>query len=296
MSDPDTPGTPPAHPGMPSGPMNPTDPADPTDPMDLIAQMGPAVPADPAGAVDPAAQAPPADPARPGSRRLAAFALLISVVSLGVAATALLRSPTATSPSAYTAASADGARTVTVMATPSVDDSGLTATATGDPETAPSSSEDATIDPRALPAPTADYQLVYEEQALTLRPAGNGCGKAREREVDLDQPAVGATDDALDLHYRSSCNSKTPALKFANARLATAKNSAASPQECADAIRTAPIGTTVAPSQDLVLCAVTNGVGAPDEPNRAKIALVVINSVGTDQTVVLTVKTWEIPH
>jgi hypothetical protein len=260
VSDYDTTGTPPADP-YPVSP-GPIDPGSGTDNM-------------------PATSA----PSRPRTPRLALLAFLVSAISLGISTTALLRSPAETEPSA--------AGTVRTCPSTSATDS-TDPMSTADPTARSSSGTGNTLGPSALPEPTANYQLVYEGQTLTLRPGG-GCN--RSRSVDLDEPAIGAANEARDFQYYWSCNKGVPAsLRFSDARLASVRGRDATPQDCATAIRTAPVNTNVTPSQDLVLCAVTNGTGAPDEPNRTKIALVVVNTVGADSSLVLTVKAWETPH
>lgn len=68
------------------------------------------------------------------------------------------------------------------------------------------------------------------------------------------------------------------------------------PDECAQEIQLSPVDSEVEVSQDLVLCAVTNGLGAVNEPARTKMARIVVNSVTKDNAVNLTVTTWEIPR
>jgi hypothetical protein len=50
------------------------------------------------------------------------------------------------------------------------------------------------------------------------------------------------------------------------------------------------------PSQDQVICAVTDGQGAPNQPARTKITRIVVSDVGQDQKVTLNVTAWEIPY
>jgi len=57
-----------------------------------------------------------------------------------------------------------------------------------------------------------------------------------------------------------------------------------------------PASQEIAASQDLVVCAVTDGQGAPNEPARAKITRIVITGVGQEQKVALNVTAWQIPY
>jgi hypothetical protein len=50
------------------------------------------------------------------------------------------------------------------------------------------------------------------------------------------------------------------------------------------------------PFQDLVVCAVTDGQGAANEPVRAKVTRIVVTGVGQEQKVALSVTAWEIPY
>lgn len=266
MPDPDPTDTPPE---------NPTAAHDPATPE-------PAAPGDPPEDAVRAAAVPP----RPRASPLAPLALVVSVISLGVSVTALLHSPSGTqSPTSANAA------TVTAPTVPPASTVSPTVTAPTAGSLSPSTRGTLT---ESSPGPTASYRPAYARQTLTLRP-GDGCNKSRL--VDLDEPAVGVADNAADFRYRWSCARGTPgSLDFTDARLAGVRGSDATPQDCATAIRTAPVNTRVTPSQDLALCAVTNGTGTPGKPKRAKIALVVVNTVGADSSVVLTVRAWEIPR
>lgn len=260
------------------------DPADtpPEDPAHAPAAPEPAAPGDLPEDVVRATAPPP----RPRASPLALLALVVSVISLGVSATALLRSPSGTeSPTSADVPTA----TAPTVPPPGTVSPAVTTTPAG--SLLPSTRGTRTESP---PGPTASYRPAYARQTLTLRP-GDGCNKSRL--VDLDEPAVGVADNAADFRYRWSCARGTPgSLDFTDARLAGVPGGDATPQDCATAIRTAPVNTRVTPNQDLALCTVTNATGAPDKPDRAKIALVVVNTVGADSSVVLTVKAWEIPR
>jgi len=45
-----------------------------------------------------------------------------------------------------------------------------------------------------------------------------------------------------------------------------------------------------------VVCAVTDGQGAANEPVRAKVTRIVVTGVGQEQKVALSVTAWEIPY
>jgi hypothetical protein len=145
-----------------------------------------------------------------------------------------------------------------------------------------------------LPA-KGSYEMVYEKQQITLNPSATS--SCVYREIDLDQPYVGSDTDTGDVKY-THCSSQStgPELLFADKRLASPPTANASPEDCVRRIGSAPIDVNVTPSQDLVLCAVTDGVGELNQPQRPKIALVTINAVGDDGTVNATLTAWALPR
>jgi hypothetical protein len=167
--------------------------------------------------------------------------------------------------------------------TPTVDD-------THDASTeGPSPSDEETF---SLP-PVGDYQLVYERKQITLNPT-ESCDS---RSVDLDQPLVmGAYEEGGDVTYSACSDAPTPKLTFADHRIAIVRPGKVSPEDCAQRIGSAPTDTEVIPSQELTICAVTDGVGDPNQPQRAKIAVMVIDAVAINGTVNATLSAWEIPR
>lgn len=139
----------------------------------------------------------------------------------------------------------------------------------------------------ALPSSNADYTVSYENKRVTLQ-------GGQSRYLDLDQPRVNADANQYDVRSLVSTTSG-PKLVFNTDSVATAKSAATQPEECADKIQLAPASTSIDISQDLVICAVTNGIGAVNEPARTKMARIVVNSVADDGTANLTITTWEIP-
>lgn len=162
-----------------------------------------------------------------------------------------------------------------------------------------SASEDETTQARAtdapLPTAAANYTVSYQDKRLRLQPNGDSCSGA-ERRVDLDQPAINV-ESGGDFEYQSTSGCRgAPSLQFVSDKVATVVSPDATPQDCAQAIQLAPGSQEMAPSQDLVICAVTDGQGAANEPVRAKIARIVVTGVGQEQKVALNVTAWEIPY
>jgi hypothetical protein len=87
-----------------------------------------------------------------------------------------------------------------------------------------------------------------------------------------------------------------PSLNFASDKVATVVSPNATPEDCAENIQLNAASQELTPSQDQVICAVTDGQGAPNQPQRAKIARIVVSDVGQDQRVMLNVTAWEIPY
>jgi hypothetical protein len=206
------------------------------------------------------------------------LALVLSSVALVVASRDREVSTTsATAPGGPTSELSDSATTL-----PTANDS------PGDSAEAPSPSDEETF---LLPS-VGDYQLVYERKQITLNPTSN----CDDRTVDLDQPLVMSDLEEGDVTYGSCAGAPSPTLTFADPRVATVPPGKVSPEDCAQRIGSAPTDTEVIPSQELTICAVTDGVGAPNQPRRAKIVVMVIDGVAINGTVNATVSAWEIPR
>jgi hypothetical protein len=219
--------------------------------------------------------------------RLSVIALLVSILSIGLSVLALITTgsnDSATPPPQQTGETAPAPSTIP-------------AESTAPSETASAPEENTSLPASDAPLPTAsaNYTVSYEDKRLTLQPNAARCS-GNDRVVDLDQPAINVTTGG-DLQYSPSVNCEgQPSLRFASNKVATVVSADATPQDCASAIQLSPASQEIAASQDLVLCAVTDGEGAPNEPARAKIARIVVTGVGQEQKVALTVTAWEIPH
>jgi hypothetical protein len=162
-------------------------------------------------------------------------------------------------------------------------------------ETPSASVPSATGTDAPLPTASANYTVSYEDKRLTLQPNAEDCG-GHDRTVDLDQPVINVTSGGdLDYSPTYQCEGQ-PSLRFVSNKVATVVSRNATPQDCAQAIQLSPASQEIAASQDLVICTVTDGQGAPNEPARAKIARIVITGVGQEQKVALNVTAWQIPY
>ncbi|HEX5494322.1 MAG TPA: hypothetical protein VFX70_07105, partial [Mycobacteriales bacterium] len=102
---------------------------------------------------------------------------------------------------------------------------------------------------------------------------------------------------AAELEYQGGCNGAQRELSGENIdAAATVTSPNAAPQDCAEAIRTAPITLDFAPSAGTNLCVVTSAATADAEGIDQKLALVTIDDIAEDGTIALTVSAWNIPH
>jgi hypothetical protein len=215
--------------------------------------------------------------------RLSVIALLVSVLSIGLSLLALF--------TAGRNASSAPAPQETAATAPASDTNPAESRA---PSETASDEETSQASNAPLPTASANYTVSYQDRRLSLQPNGRNCLGGRS--IDLDQPAINVLSGG-DIEYNptSGCQGP-PSLRFASDKLATVSSADATPEDCAQAIQLSPASQDIAPSQDLVICAVTDGQGAANEPVRAKIARIVVAGVGQEQKVTLNVTTWEIPH
>jgi hypothetical protein len=139
-----------------------------------------------------------------------------------------------------------------------------------------------------LPSAGASYTISHSNVHIRL-PGGDSY-----RYLDLDEPLVNSNSEQTDVVYHPGMAKLT--LDFNSANVAVAKSADVTPDECSQAIQLSPSDQGIEVSQDLVICAETNGIGAVNEPSRAKMARIIVNSVSKGNNIDLTVTTWEIPH
>jgi hypothetical protein len=216
--------------------------------------------------------------------RLSALALLVSLLSFVLS---LLALTTAGSNDSATPIPQQSGETASVPNTTSAESETIEAPPAGN------------ASPRAsdapLPTASANYTVAYEDRKLTLQPNGADCG-GNARTVDLDKPAINASSGG-DIEYQPTYRCQgAPSLQFVSDKVATVVSADATPEDCAQAIQLSPASQEIAPSQDLVVCAVTDGQGAANEPVRAKVTRIVVTGVGQEQKVALSVTAWEIPY
>ena len=213
-----------------------------------------------------------------------ALALLVAVLALSLSLLALI---TAHGNDSATSAPQQGTGTVSAPSTIPSESNIPTETSSDEQPTAQATATDA-----PLPTAAANYTVSYQDKRLSLQPNGGACGGGRD--VDLDQPAINVSNGS-DIGYTPGCTD-APSLNFESDKVATVVSPNATPEDCAENIQLNAASQKLTPSQDQVICAVTDGQGAPNQPARAKIARIVVSDVGQDQKVTLNVTAWEIPY
>jgi len=200
----------------------------------------------------------------------------------------ILALTTAHSNDSATSAPQPGAGTASAPNTIPSESNFPTGTTSDEVPTAPGPATDA-----PLPTAAANYTVSYQDKRLILQPNGESCSGGRK--VDLDQPAINVMNGS-DIQYTPGCGGEPVTLNFASDKLATVVSPTATPEDCAENIQLNAASQELAPSQEQVICAVTDGQGAPNQPARAKIARIVVSDVGQDQKVTVNVTAWEIPY
>jgi hypothetical protein len=215
---------------------------------------------------------------------LPVLALLVSFMSFGFSILALV---TVGGNDSATPIPQQSGETTSIPSTTSAESEAI--------ETPPAGNTTPRASDAPLPTASANYTVAYEDRRLTLQPNGANCS-GNARTVDLDEPAINVSSGG-DIEYQPTYRCEgAPSLQFVSDKVATVVSADATPEDCAQAIQLSPTSQEIAPSQDLVVCAVTDGQGAPNEPVRAKVTRIVVTGVGQEQKVALNVTAWEIPY
>jgi hypothetical protein len=147
------------------------------------------------------------------------------------------------------------------------------------------------------PAPLDErtvYTPKYEKQSLTL--------KARECNhsmyADLDEPRANVASTGYDLVLSGDCSGNLLYLRLGEGVEGSESGSAGStPQDCAEQIRTAPLGEAKVPvRKGVVLCLTTSFVAANERGDDQRMVLVEITGVADGGAVTLKATAWNIPR
>jgi hypothetical protein len=130
---------------------------------------------------------------------------------------------------------------------------------------------------------TATYVSAYSGKLITLRPP-------QTRQLDLDQPLLGASDSARDVTFRPPVGHGPSDLDF-DARVATASGTATADQ-CLAAVSRSTNAGLVVPRKGTTWCAVTDGRAGKGPAGWPKVVRLTVVSVSGDGVVVLKVSAW----
>jgi hypothetical protein len=141
------------------------------------------------------------------------------------------------------------------------------------------------------------YTVKYTKQSLTM---SGSCSysSGTSMYVDLDEPRANVDDDGADFQFRSGCNSSEPAAFFLgrNVNGGLVDNPNATPQECTDRIRRAPVGDASIPvRQGAAICLTTSYSAARARGDLWRVVLIVVTGVPDQRTVTVEATAWNIP-
>lgn len=139
------------------------------------------------------------------------------------------------------------------------------------------------------------YEPKYEAQSLTLRPAE--C--FTEMRVDLDEPRANVGSNGAEFTLNPGCQAGAPYVQLSpGVDGSEAAHAGMRPQECADAIRAAPIAENaeVPLRKGGWLCFSTNFAKARERRDDWRMVLVEVVSISNDRAVVIKATAWDIPE
>lgn len=223
---------------------------------------------------------------------VAALALLIAVVSLVVAWRALDQAR-----DAKQIALAAGGREPSGRAS-QAQGPVPTVSVPAEPPTAAAPTE-ASIDsaPSGTGAPSLDEHTVYtpkyERQALTLKAA---C--SYEMYADLDEPRANVSNAGYDIALNGFCVNEPGYLSLGSGvEGSTSAEPGLTPHDCAERIRTAPLGSARIPARKgTAACLTTSFAEAQEKGDTQRLVFLEITGVAEDGAVTIRATAWDIPR
>jgi hypothetical protein len=172
-----------------------------------------------------------------------------------------------------------------------------TGVSTPNPSPEPPATADVPTPPPAEgEAPVLDaqtqYGVKYTNQSMTI-PAG--CND--NVYIDLDEPRVGVDPGDADVQYYDPCGNDPATLDLSDqVRGSEAPTTTVTPIECADRIRTSPLGQGKQPVRTgRVFCIMTSLGAAKSRGDTWKMVVLSVVATGQDGTVSVKASAWDIP-
>ncbi|MBN1170879.1 MAG: hypothetical protein JXA67_01790 [Micromonosporaceae bacterium] len=159
--------------------------------------------------------------------------------------------------------------------------------------TVPGSAQSTAVAAGSLP-PTLDpqtvYKVKYEKQSLTLKP--------NPMYADLDEPRANVDPNDYDIGLYRDTSGVAPYFRLGeDVQAGEASAAAMTPQDCADRIRTAPVGQAPIPARSgAVLCVMTSYESALKRGDVQRMVLLEVTGVGADDAVTIQLTAWNIPR
>jgi hypothetical protein len=152
---------------------------------------------------------------------------------------------------------------------------------------APSGTGEPPLDERTV------YTAKYEGQSLTLKT--DQCGETMA--ADLDEPRAN-TGAGVDIVLNGDCSNR-PAYFSMGAGVSASQSGSPgmTPQDCAERIRTAPLGESTVPvRQGVVLCLTTSFGEATERGDNQRLVVFEVTGVANDGAVTIKSTAWDIPR
>jgi hypothetical protein len=165
------------------------------------------------------------------------------------------------------------------------------------PTEAPATGAPAVPDPNGSGAPPLNEQTVYtskyEKQELTLKAE---CSYSMY--ADLDEPRANVGSSGYDLALTGFCTNRPGYLSLGTGvEGSTSGSSNMTPKDCAEKIRTAPLGDATVPARKgSVVCLTTSFAEAQEKGDNQRLVLLEVTGVADDGAVTIKATAWNIPR
>ncbi|MDG4830324.1 hypothetical protein O7627_13550 [Solwaraspora sp. WMMD1047] len=136
------------------------------------------------------------------------------------------------------------------------------------------------------------YNIKYEDQTLTLKAT-----ETESMELDLDEPRANVRDEA-DIRLEVEYGTAQRYLELVeDVQGSEGAGPGSTPYDCAEKIRTAPLGSSRVPvKQGVVICVMTSFSAAQKRGDPQRMVRLEVTGVGADQAVTVKVSAWDIPR